>query len=51
MRSNEDIAAHLKVSAHTVRSQLQSAMRKTGVADRTQLALWAVRRGLERDDV
>ncbi|KXC06024.1 response regulator transcription factor [Microbacterium hominis] len=48
--SNEDIAAHLKVSAHTVRSQLQSAMRKTGVADRTQLALWAVRRGLERDE-
>lgn len=48
---NEDIAARLHVSAHTVRSQLQSALRKTGHSDRTQLALWAVRQRLDLDDV
>ncbi|APZ33290.1 DNA-binding response regulator [Microbacterium aurum] len=41
--SNEDIAAKLNVSVHTVRSQLQTALRKTGLTDRTQLALWAAR--------
>ena len=48
---NEEIAARLHVSAHTVRSQLQSAMRKTGHSDRTQLALWAVRQRLDLEDV
>lgn len=38
--SNEAIAAHLHVSVHTVRSQLQSALKKVNVDDRTQLALW-----------
>lgn len=46
--SNEDIAAALVVSVNTVRTHLSSALRKTGLADRTQLALWAVRRGLDR---
>lgn len=46
--TNEDIAAALFVSVNTVRSQLSSALRKTGLSDRTQLALWAVRRGLDR---
>lgn len=41
--SNEGIAEELHLSVHTVRSQLQSAMRKAGVDDRTQLALWAIR--------
>lgn len=44
--SNEAIAEHLHVSVHTVRSQLQSALKKTGHTDRTQLALWAVRNHL-----
>ncbi len=38
--SNEAIAAHLHVSVHTVRSQLQSALKKVNADDRTQLALW-----------
>lgn len=47
--SNEQIAARLCVSVHTVRSQLQSALRKAGMDDRTQLALWGVRNHLDRD--
>ena len=45
--ANEAIAAALHVSVHTVRTQLQSALRKTGLADRTQLALWGVRNRLD----
>lgn len=45
--ANEAIAASLHVSVHTVRTQLQSALRKVGVADRTQLALWGVRNRLD----
>lgn len=45
--SSDDIAAALFISVNTVRSHLQSALRKTGFADRTQLALWGVRRGLD----
>lgn len=41
--SNEQIAAHLVVSVNTVRTHIQSSMRKVGAADRTQLALWGVR--------
>ncbi|SDQ56250.1 response regulator transcription factor [Microbacterium sp. cf332] len=43
-----DIARRLHVSVTTVRSHLQSALRKTGLHDRTQLALWGVRNGLHR---
>lgn len=42
---NEDIASALHVSVHTVRSQLQSALKKLNLADRTQLALWGTRNG------
>ncbi len=45
--SNEGIADYLHVSIHTVRSQLQSALKKTGLDDRTQLALWGVRNRLD----
>ena len=38
--SNEAIAAHLHVSVHTVRSQLQSALKKVNADDRTPLAVW-----------
>lgn len=42
--SNEEIAAALHLSVNTVRSHLSAALHKTGTVDRTQLALWAVRR-------
>ncbi|RYF56831.1 MAG: response regulator transcription factor, partial [Comamonadaceae bacterium] len=45
--SNEDIATRLSVSIHTVRSQLHSALKKTQLDDRTQLALWGVRNRLD----
>lgn len=45
--SNEAIAEHLHVSVHTVRSQLHSALKRTGLADRTQLALWGVKNNLD----
>lgn len=41
--SNEQLAAELVVSVNTVRSHIQSSMRKVGATDRTQLALWGVR--------
>ncbi|MCT9819290.1 response regulator transcription factor [Microbacterium sp. W1N] len=44
--SNEDIAKELQVSVHTVRSQLQSALKKLGLNDRTQLALWGAKHHL-----
>jgi DNA-binding NarL/FixJ family response regulator len=47
--SNEQIAERLHLSVHTVRSQVQSALKKVGVEDRTQLALWAARNHLDRD--
>lgn len=45
--SNEAIAAGLILSVNTVRSHLSSALRKTGLDDRTQLALWGVRHCLD----
>jgi len=47
--SNEGIAERLRVSVHTVRSQMQSALKKVGMEDRTQLALWGARNHLDRD--
>ncbi|NYE17980.1 response regulator transcription factor [Microbacterium immunditiarum] len=47
--SNDQIAERLSVSVHTVRSQLHSALKKVGVEDRTQLALWGARNHLDRD--
>lgn len=47
--SNEGIAERLRVSVHTVRSQLHSALKKVGMEDRTQLALWGARNHLDRD--
>lgn len=48
--SNESLAESLGVSVNTVRSQLQASLRRTGLADRTQLALWGMRHGLHRTD-
>lgn len=47
--SNEEIADHLRVSVHTVRSQVKSALRKLTLDDRTQLALWGARNHLGSD--
>lgn len=47
--SNEQIAERLRLSVHTVRSQMQSALKKLGLDDRTQLALWGARNHLDRD--
>ena len=47
--SNEDVAAELVVSVNTVRSHIHAALRKIGVADRTQLALWGARMRSEWD--
>ena len=41
--SNDALASALIVSVNTVRSHVQSAMRKVDATDRTQLALWGVR--------
>ncbi|MFJ4036898.1 response regulator [Microbacterium sp. NPDC090007] len=43
--SNEDIARELTLSVNTVRTHAASAMRKLGLSDRTQLALWGHRNG------
>jgi DNA-binding NarL/FixJ family response regulator len=48
--TNDALAEHLRISVNTVRSQLQSALKKTKLADRTQLALWGMRNGLDRAD-
>lgn len=47
--NNEEIADHLRVSVHTVRSQVKSALRKLDLDDRTQLALWGARHHLGSD--
>jgi DNA-binding CsgD family transcriptional regulator len=45
-RSNDDISRELVVSPRTVHSHVSSALRKTGCANRTELAVLAVREGL-----
>ncbi|MCA9258845.1 MAG: response regulator transcription factor [Planctomycetales bacterium] len=44
--SNKEIAQALEISYETVKEHVQHILRKVGVADRTQAAVWAVRRGL-----
>lgn len=45
-RSNDEISQELVVSPRTVHSHVSSALRKTGCANRTELAVLAVREGL-----
>src|SRR3546814_1749569 len=47
--NNDEIADHLRVSVHTVRSQVKSALRQLALDDRTQLALWGARHQLGYD--
>jgi DNA-binding NarL/FixJ family response regulator len=44
--SNKEIAQALDISYETVKEHVQHVLRKLGVADRTQAAVWAVRKGL-----
>jgi DNA-binding NarL/FixJ family response regulator len=44
--TNKQIAAELKISYETVKEHVQHVIRKVGVSDRTQVAVWAVRKGL-----
>ena len=43
--SNIDIARSLEISVDTVKQHVRSVLRKLGLGDRTQAAVWAVRRG------
>jgi len=45
--TNKQIAAELKISYETVKEHVQHVLGKIGVSDRTQAALWAVRKGLD----
>ena len=44
--TNKEIAQALHISYETVKEHVQHILRKVGVADRTQAAVWAVRKGL-----
>jgi len=45
-RTNKEIAPELGISYETVKEHVQHILRKIGVTDRTQAAVWAVRKGL-----
>ncbi|HBE71513.1 MAG TPA: DNA-binding response regulator [Planctomycetaceae bacterium] len=44
--TNKEIAMALGISYETVKEHVQHILRKIGVSDRTQAAVWAVRKGL-----
>ena len=44
--TNKEIAVQLKISYETVKEHVQHILRKIGVTDRTQAAVWAVRKGM-----
>lgn len=44
--TNKEIAQALSISYETVKEHVQHVLRKVGVSDRTQAAVWAVRKGL-----
>jgi DNA-binding NarL/FixJ family response regulator len=45
--TNKQIAAKLKLSEGTIRNYLSTVLQKTGLRDRTQVAIYAVKSGLE----
>jgi DNA-binding NarL/FixJ family response regulator len=45
--TNKQIAARLKLSEGTVRNYLSTVLQKTGLRDRTQVAIYAIKSGLE----
>lgn len=44
--SNDEIARSLDISVETVKEHVQNLLRKLGVYDRTQAAVWAVKSGV-----
>jgi DNA-binding NarL/FixJ family response regulator len=44
--SNKEIGSSLQISIETVKEHVQHLLRKINATDRTQAAVWAVRRGL-----
>ncbi len=44
--TNKEIAQSLQISYETVKEHVQHILRKIGVTDRTQAAVWAVRKGI-----
>ena len=44
--SNKEIGRSLKISVETVKEHVQNILRKVSATDRTQAAVWAVRKGL-----
>jgi DNA-binding NarL/FixJ family response regulator len=48
--SNREIAENLHLTPGTVRNYISSAIHKTGVRDRTQLAIYALKNGLVNND-
>jgi DNA-binding NarL/FixJ family response regulator len=44
--TNKEIAEAMKISYETVKEHVQHILRKLGVTDRTQAAVWAVRKNL-----
>jgi DNA-binding NarL/FixJ family response regulator len=44
--TNDDIAKTLHIGYETVKEHVQHIFRKIGLTDRTQAAVWAVRKGL-----
>jgi DNA-binding NarL/FixJ family response regulator len=44
--SNKEIGKSLEISVETVKEHVQNILRKISVTDRTQAAVWAVRKGL-----
>src|SRR5205809_3447116 len=47
--TNKEIATALSISYETVKEHVQHILRKIGVNDRTQAAVWAVRKNLVYD--
>ena len=44
--SNREIASSLSISVETVKEHVQNILRKINASDRTQAAVWAVKKGL-----
>lgn len=44
--SNKEIGQSLEISVETVKEHVQNILRKISVSDRTQAAIWAIRRGI-----
>jgi DNA-binding NarL/FixJ family response regulator len=44
--TNKEIALALEISTETVKEHVQNILKKIGVTDRTQAAVWSVRAGL-----